>query len=288
MKTQSKHHIVAAILVIATVLLFWILSARSMSLARVFDSPLATPAPMNLTFRSPLLSPTLDPALAPSGPRVPREIPELRTPEPYPPTPDTFSLPLDALASTLEPQAYLPTMLRNHPLQLFYGSKGLSGADSFGLFSENYNVYYTWSVNPSRSDTRFARMVFCVDDYHLYVDYDGPNHQDRIIQAAQADRGTVIGRVWLIFNEPDDTWGAAVQGSLPKGQCGVWPYTGDPTDPENNPSLLVFEEKIPRRRPGDTAWSTTGSRPTTQMPGCLREGYCISIRQRDATGGRLF
>jgi len=74
-------------------------------------------------------------------------------------------------------------------------------------------------------------MVWCVTDYHLYGDYGGPNYQEQIIQAAQADSGTVMGRVWLVFNEPDDTY----------CQCGSYPFTGDPNDPDNH-NTLVHED----------------------------------------------
>lgn len=270
MKTQSKHCIAAAVMVIATMLPFWMLSMQATSLAEVFDSPLAVPTPMGLTFRSPLLNPTLDPALAPSGPRVPQELPSLRTPEPRSPLPGTFMSPLAAPTLTLEPQSYLPAALRNYPMQLLYGPRGLAGTDSFGLFSENYNAYYTWGVNPSRSDARFARMVFCVDDYHLYTE----GIANQIVQAAQSDAGNVIGRVWLVFNEPVNTYGEP----LVDAQCGRYALEGDPHNPD--PSTWVANN------PADAAirysmvydWIKNGDPNAKVFAGGLLETYAAKTR----------
>lgn len=199
----------------------------------MFDSPLAAPASEDLTFQSPLPGATLESSLPPPLPRFPRNDLELTAPEPHLPTPDTFRSPLAVPLGDLEPRAYLPLILRNHPLPLHYGPKGLAGTGSNYLFGENYDAYYNWAISPGQTDARFARMVWCVTDYHLYGHYGGPNFQAQIIQAAQADRGKVTGRVWLVFNEPDDTWGAP--NDWQNWQCGRFPMNTDPKNIETNP-----------------------------------------------------
>ena len=161
-------------------------------------------------------------------------------PDPPGPTPPPTHTPTPTLTPT---PTSTPTPTPT-PIPLSYGPKGLAGSDSFSLFGENYNAYYTWSISPSRDDVRFARMVWCVTDYHLYGDYGGPNYQAQIIEAAQADRGKVAGRVWLVFNEPDDYVGTPNGG----GQCGVWPLTGNPFDEDNhNPKVRDDPAEAARR-----------------------------------------
>lgn len=232
MKPRSSQHIVITALIVATLLLFWILSTQSRGLAGVYDSPLSTPSPMNLAFTSPLPEPAYAPEFAPSGPRFPREMSILRTPEPQALGSDTFRSPLADPTPTLVPWAYLPEVYHNYPLPLHYGPKGLAGVDSFSLFGEDYDAYYAWGVYPNWNDELQVRMIWCVTDYHLYGDYGGPDFQSQIIQAAQADRGVVAGRVWLVFNEPETISGNPQDPNT--WQCGHFPFSGDPDNAQNN------------------------------------------------------
>jgi hypothetical protein len=227
MKVQPKHLIAVGIVFATIVFTFWILTVDSRGIAGTFDSPLSGP---------PLPDPTPDLPLAPPGLMYPRGGTDSHISEPYLTTPDVVPSPLPASTTstpTLEPRAYMPMILYNHPALLSYGPKALAGADTFNLFGDNYDAYYTWGVSPSTSDLRLARMVWCVDDYHLYE----WGVASQIVQAAQSDAGDIVGRVWLVFNEPDNTWATPGTG----GQCGVWPFTGDPFD-DKNPSLKVWQD----------------------------------------------
>lgn len=229
MRANSKHRIASVTALSSLVVLFWILSAQSLGLASIFDSPLDVPTSEHLTFQSPLLDSTLETSSSSPLPRFPWDDLESGAREFHLPTLDTFQSPLAVPLEDLEPRSYLPLALRNYPLPLLYGPKGLAGQGSAYLFGESYDAYYTWAINPDQTDVRFARMVLCVTDYHLYGYYGGPNFQEKISEAAQADSGKVAGRVWLVFNEPDDYVGTPNTG----GQCGVWPFTGDPFDLSN-------------------------------------------------------
>lgn len=188
-------------------------------------SPTGTDPRASSPFATVTLPPPPTTALTPPSTGAP----ETPSAEPSPAlTP--FPSPLEPPVRTPEPRAFLPLILSNPLIALDYGAKGLAGPDNQNLFGASYDGYYTWAISPESNDARLARMVWCVSDYHLYGDYGGPNFQALISRAAQADSRSVEGRVWLVFNEPDDHVGRPGAG----GQCGVYPLTGDPFDRANN------------------------------------------------------
>lgn len=234
------QHFVLVGAVLAGALVFWALSSSATSHALMsatsFISPVQTPLTLSV-FQSPLPIPTRKPNWLLNTPRYPEY-----SATPVSPLPMTTAsiLSSSALAtSTLTPRAYLPSVLNNYPPVLAYGAKGLAGDDSFNLLDQNYDVYYNWGVDPSNSDPRFARMVWCVDDYWLYT----IGLAGQITQAAQSDAGHVVGRVWLIFNEPDNPSGTPPNDA----QCGAYPFTGNPGDPNNHPKVYEDAAEAARR-----------------------------------------
>lgn len=155
-------------------------------------------------------------------------------------------LPSSLYALTLEPRGYLPLVARMESLP--YGLKGLAGSDHPShIFDEHYDVYHNWTVAPLQMDSRFARTVKCITEYHM-LDYDygsieGLGYQSQITAAAQADTSNNIhGRVWLIFNEPDNTYSHPQDPyNTDYWQCGRFPLTGNPEDPNNYAPQIAYD-----------------------------------------------
>ncbi len=177
--------------------------------------------------------PTRAPSLTPPTEHTTEATLETLVPASPLPTPEPSLSPVETPAptSTAASGVYLPFVIMDPPEVLTYGPKGLAGADTLGLLGDSYDAYTTWAVAPGVHDARLVRTVWCVSDYHLYPENGGLNTRDKIVQAAQADSGRVVGRVWLIFNEPDDS----------VAQCGSFALTGDPFDRANR-SLKVRED----------------------------------------------
>ena len=115
---------------------------------------------------------------------------------------------------------YLP-LVRQDPPPLAYGPKGLAGPDPSGLVS--HDVYYNWGVQHRTTDPSFARMVWCFTDPFVA-------NREIPLAASNDHAAGIVGRVWLIGNEPAnhyfDSWG---------GQCGYKEY--GPNDPvHRNPT----------------------------------------------------
>jgi len=204
------------------VLLCWGLTPQLWNPAATTVAPTPTAAPL------PTRAATVTPAseAAAETPAAETPLPESPLPTPVP----TLS-PVETPLPTERAGVYLPLIIADPPLLLDYGPKGLAGPDVFGLFGDDYDSYLTWAVAPGIRDARLVRTVGCVSDYHLYPENGGLNYQEQIIQAARADRDQVDGRVWLIFNEPDDS----------VAQCGSFALTGNPFDRANR-SLKVRQD----------------------------------------------
>ncbi len=203
-----------------------ITSTHAIGQATAHLSPLSTPS-ASLVFQSPVLQPTLGPEWLSQGLRrstysgtllqngvsvIPAPIVNL------------------SLSATLTLSTYLPVALNDYPPYLLYGERGLAGRDVYDLLGQDYNAYYGWTVGPNINDVRFARMVWCVNDYYLYT----LGYANQITQAAQSDAGHVLGRVWLIFNEPENAWMSTTYTNTVNGegwQCGDYPLEGNPPFP---------------------------------------------------------
>jgi hypothetical protein len=111
----------------------------------------------------------------------------------------------------LEPQAYFPLVLKQRP------SRVVGYAGSYRNLPDA--PFYNWTVGRPNAPENQSRMFWCGSDYHLGV-LLGP-----ALAVARVDfESGVIGREWLMFNEPD----------LPsEWQCGNYPITGLPRDPRN-------------------------------------------------------
>ena len=200
MPTQAKRRIASVVLMAIAALCgtFWILSTDPADRARAFDSPLP-----RLASRSPIATPPPRPSLPTSGvrPSQPTALPRL-----------TFLSPLEAL----QPRAYMPIVMRKYPLYLASGLKGIADADAANVL--DYDIYYNWNVSKDTTDARFVRMVSCNDQSNA-----------DIVEAAQNDVASgFVGRIWLIYNEPDDP-----------GQCG-----GHRTDPANPSSPFIYDSAV--------------------------------------------
>jgi hypothetical protein len=208
MATQSKRHIVLAVLAAVVMLcgVFWVLTTKPADRARAFDSPL-----QQLVSQSPVATPPSRPSLPMSGGRLSQTtaLPRL-----------TFLSPISVPG--MQPRAYLPVVMQKYPLYLASGLKGLAGSDYFGNLS--YDVWYGWTPSPTIMDPKFVRMVKCPTDYFLYTDTLRINRIEDIRAAADNDRVNHIdGRVWLIYNEPESKY----------GECGVESIIPNNPDPSN-------------------------------------------------------
>jgi hypothetical protein len=123
------------------------------------------------------------------------------------------------LAVDEEHMLYLPIVINRHPFPLEYGAYGTAGRDPTGQLD---GPWYQWSVRPAEVDPNFIRMVKCTA-----IDFVvSHNVISDVIQAANADRGSVVGRVWLINNEPVNPFPIVTDGGDSETwQCGRWPIT---------------------------------------------------------------
>lgn len=120
-----------------------------------------------------------------------------------------------AIQIPMTEQSYMPIITKNYKPGVFTGISG-------GLWGMS-NPYYHWSISPLTTDERFVRMVWCLDDYHLTL------YKPEVAIAARSDyEHKILGRVWLIMNEPDQQRDKAIGG-----QCGAYALTGNPFDPDN-------------------------------------------------------
>ena len=159
--------------------------------ASPFVSPLGTPTPITAFERPYYGPPTSQPLMPTSTPR-----------------PSVMSD-----IGGLSPQAYLPIAHQSEvPFTCEYGKKGVGdswqawgpGHSGTRMEALEYDWYYDWynTYLPERSDDpKYVRMVFC--DETSWVDREGVSRT--ISEVAHSDFVTERrGRVWLVFNEPDD------------------------------------------------------------------------------------
>jgi hypothetical protein len=203
--------------------LIWALAGQSKASAGLaFDSPLRppyTPNPIRTpgAEASPTPAPTLGAFVSPLSTPIPLVVPFIR---PYygPPTPGPYVPSATATPRPAVPRApgsrlvFLPAVMNNFPTYLTYGPKGIGdawqnwqpGRSGTNMQALDYQWYYDWTFNylPQRGqDPRYVRMIWCNET--TGIDINGVTHS--ITDMARADYNAGLsGRVWLIYNEPDD------------------------------------------------------------------------------------
>ena len=244
MKPPSIHRqtwlLSLAMVALIGLCLIWALAGQSKASAGLaFDSPLRptyTPNPIRTprAEASPTPAPTLGAFVSPLSTPIP-----LMTPL-FVYTTDRRHQGLYVLSATATPHpaspiapgsrlVFLPVVMNNFPTYLTYGAKGIGDGwqnwatptpflgttptpgptptrgTNLGVL--DYRWYYDWTFYylPQRGhDPRYVRMVWC--DWTTGTDINGVTHS--ITDMARADYNAGLsGRVWLIYNEPDDSMG---------------------------------------------------------------------------------
>lgn len=279
-----------------------------------FVALLSIPKTGMSAFQSPLPPPTTTPRPSPTGQLTPLPIGGYNRPPMGPtlwmtpptavvsatPTRQTTTTPRVAnqtagVSSSLTPtprRSYLPLVGRGI---LSYGKKGIGDAWQMwgptatpssplgtNIGALNYTWFYDWTYSylPARGfDPKYVRMVWCTGLYQL--DFQHVQRYVGDVARSDYDNG-FVGRVWLIFNEPD----ATSQCNLPNASdaAGFYSNVYDIIK-ANDPSARVFAGGLIwlNTSYSRTWWTTFVNRLTSQGQLYKLEGVHVHLYPKQST-----